>query len=100
MLGEDLDPGSEQTLESLADSRNLDDLSSLGCTSAGWASRASLRQGVPPSQVEVLAWTDVLSVLHPHCATVSPIAGRRELVAASRDQKSDDPLSSSGGRAL
>src|SRR5207247_5435888 len=47
MLREDLDPRCEQTLEPLADSRDLGDPSSLGCAPAGWASRASLRQASP-----------------------------------------------------
>src|SRR2546422_10843171 len=97
MLGEDLDPGCEQTLEPLADSRDLGDLSPFGSASAGWASGASLRQGVPPSQVEAVAWTDVLSVLHAHCATVSPIASRRELVAASKGSEIVTPERASGG---
>jgi len=38
MLREDRDPGCEQTLEPLADPRDLGDLSSFGYASAGWAS--------------------------------------------------------------
>jgi len=52
MLGEDRDPGSEQTLEPLADSRDLGGFGSSAA--AGRASGASLRQGVPPSEVEAL----------------------------------------------
>src|SRR5207302_4338493 len=69
MLGEDLDPGCQQTLEPLAYPGDLRDLSSLWSASAGWASGASLRHGVPPSRVEALVRTDVLSALPPNSAT-------------------------------
>src|SRR2546425_530088 len=70
MFGEDLDPGAEQTLEPLADARDLGGLGPPGSAAAGRASGASLRQGVPPYEVEALAWADVLSVLRAHFATV------------------------------